>query len=124
MKYLLISLTLTTCVNATIPFLGPRQSLCDEGDEVCANGCIPNSYSCCLPAAASGCEPGTVCHPTATADNFANTTEGSSNTDNEASDQYTDYGNTESTGAYDAGACSLIDGTVGYLMVGAMALLL
>ncbi|CEI63214.1 unnamed protein product [Fusarium venenatum] len=111
MKYLLISLTLTTCVNATIPFLGPRQSLCDEGDEVCANGCIPNSYSCCLPAAASGCEPGTA-------------NDRSSNTDNEASDQYTDYGNTESTGAYDAGACSLIDGTVGYLMVGAMALLL
>ncbi|KAM0496871.1 hypothetical protein ACHAP8_007099 [Fusarium lateritium] len=79
--------------------------------------------------------------PTATADEPANITEASGTTANGASDQYSDYGasdqytsdgasdqytddgDTESTGAFEAGACNLIDGTVGYLMVVAIALL-
>ncbi|XEV01740.1 hypothetical protein FSHL1_007027 [Fusarium sambucinum] len=171
MRYLLIiSLTFTTCVNATVPFLVPRQSSCDEGEKLCANGCVPSSYTCCHPAAAGACEPGAVCYvgnnglpgccpadkdcsgeagfdgksfdePTTTADEPANITEASGTTANGASDQYSDYGasdqytsdgasdqytddgDTESTGAFEAGACNLIDGTVGYLMVVAIALL-
>ncbi|KAF5245190.1 hypothetical protein FAUST_1845 [Fusarium austroamericanum] len=147
MKYLLLLLfTFTTFVNATFPVLARRQDICSNDDKTCGDGCIPISYVCCAEFSA-GCRPGTYCDKDSDGQvrccengkicfgkgGVTTHTNGPTGTDNQpasitgkSSDTSTGSGNTEPTGtaSNNAGASDRIDGTVGYLVAAALALLL
>ncbi|KAJ4136582.1 hypothetical protein NW768_004199 [Fusarium equiseti] len=149
MKYLLlIPFTITTFVNATSPFLAPRQESCKTDGKVCGKACIPESYACC-PKFSIGCPPGYGCaldfngdpgccpigqvctnafggtttiaetQPTATADLTTDTADEAPLKTIESEDRQEDDSANDN-----AGVSNRLDITLGYLVVGAMVLLM
>lgn len=132
MKYLLLlSLTFTTFVNATFPVLARRQTYCLDDAKECGDTCIGKSDICCPAPFYGGCKPGEVCdtdsdgNPSCCPIGKICTGTGGGFTTSRP-DEPTGSGNTEPSGtaSNNAGAIDRIDGTVGYLVAGAVALLL